>query len=68
MGKWTAEITNDPRRDYRLYVELLEDDKFRGRLERTDDGQLKVTFYEAVADLPWEWLAGIAQRWKDDDL
>jgi hypothetical protein len=27
---WTSEITNDPEREYRLYVELLEDDQYRG--------------------------------------
>jgi hypothetical protein len=49
-----------------LYLELLEDDEFRGRVERADDREVRVTFYEAVTDVPWDWLAAIVQRFKDE--
>ena len=28
MNQWAAEITNNPDKDYELYVELLEDDEY----------------------------------------
>jgi len=65
MGTWTADITTDPDRDYALYVELLEDDRHRGRVERAPDGMIQVVWYEPVA-VPWEWLAGIVARFKTD--
>jgi hypothetical protein len=37
-GRWKADLTNDPDRDYDLIVELMEDDEYRGRIERSDKG------------------------------
>jgi hypothetical protein len=63
---WTADIATDPDRDHRLYLELLEDEEFRGRVIRADDGQVRITFYEAVADVPWDWLAATIESFKRD--
>jgi hypothetical protein len=49
-----------------LYLELLEDEQFRGRVDRDDDGRVRISFYEAVANVPWHWLAALAQRFKGE--
>ena len=33
MSQWVAEITNNLDKDYDVYVELLEDDEYKARLE-----------------------------------
>ena len=66
MGTWTADIATDPKRDHRLHLELLENEEFRGRVIRADDGHWRITFYEAVSDVPWDWLAAILERFKRD--
>ena len=40
MSQWAAEITNNPAKDYELYVEFLEDDEYRGRIEISSHEQL----------------------------
>jgi hypothetical protein len=54
MGSWAADVATDPDRDHRLHLELLEKEEFRGRVIRADDGQVRISFYEAVADVPWD--------------
>jgi hypothetical protein len=49
-----------------MSLELLEDEEFRGRVIRADDGQIRITFYEAVANVPWDWLAATIERFKRD--
>lgn len=55
---WTAEITNDPGQDFRLYVELLENDEYRGRIERRQ-GQLVMVLYSAETAVPVDWLVRV---------
>ena len=62
-GKWEADITNDPDRDYDQYVELMEDNEYRGRIERNDNGKVVLRFYGA-ATVQWDWLAGLVARYK----
>lgn len=64
MSSWSAEITNDPEKDYDLYVELLEDDQYRGRLIRAQDGSLQLVVYSTDKNLsvPAEWLRSIIDR------
>jgi hypothetical protein len=65
--RWTAEITNDPRKDYELYVELLEDDVSQARLQWNDRGELELVFYGGKETaMPAEWLIGIVQRFKSE--
>ncbi len=60
---WTAEITNDPKRDYELYIELLENDKYKGRLQCDDNGELQLTFYGGrKVTIPFLWLSKIAKQ------
>jgi hypothetical protein len=66
MG-WTAEITNDPTRDFTLYVELMDDDRYRARLQRSSSGELQIVFYGGEqCSIPWEWLSGIVARFSEE--
>ena len=58
MSQWAAEITNNPDKDYELYVELLEDDEHRARTELSSPEQLILRVYNTEKDvfLPVDWL------------
>jgi hypothetical protein len=58
MSQWAAEITNNPDKDYDLYVELLEDDEYRARIEISSQEQLVLRIYNTEHDvtLPVDWL------------
>ncbi len=62
---WTAEITNNPQDDFEPYIELLENDEFRGRVERRN-GTLVLVLYGADAAVPVNWLVGILNRAAED--
>jgi hypothetical protein len=61
MSQWTAEITNNPDKDYELYVELLEDDEYRARIEISSQEQLVLRVYNTEHDvaLPVDWLVQV---------
>jgi hypothetical protein len=61
MGQWVAEITNNPDKDYELYVELLEDDEYRARIEISSQEQLVLRVYNTEQDvsLPVDWLVQV---------
>jgi hypothetical protein len=61
MSQWAAEITNNPDKDYELYVELLEDDEYRARLELSSQEQLVLRIYNTEHDvsLPVDWLVQV---------
>ena len=61
MSQWVAEITNNPEKDYELYVELLEDDEYRARIEMSDPEHLVLKVYNTEQDfsLPVDWLLQI---------
>jgi hypothetical protein len=64
---WSAEITNDPTREHDLYVELLEDDEYRGRIFRKKDGELVLVVYEREGvEIPLMWLRGLIERAEKD--
>jgi hypothetical protein len=50
MAEWKAEWGNDPEREYGLVIEILEGDDWRGRIERTDTGELGVLTQKTVTD------------------
>lgn len=59
---WTADITNDPDREQKLYIELLEADEYRGRVYRRDDGLLVLAVYGASeTEIPLNWLTEVAR-------
>ena len=61
MSQWAAEITNNPDKDYELYVELLEDDEYRARIEKSSQEQLVLRVYNTEHDvsLPVDWLVQV---------
>jgi hypothetical protein len=61
MNQWAAEITNNPDKDYELYVELLEDDEYRARIEKSSQEQLVLRVYNTKQDvsLPVDWLVQV---------
>jgi hypothetical protein len=61
MSQWAAEITNNPDKDYELYVELLEDDEYRARIEKSSQEQLVLRVYNTEQDvsLPVDWLVQV---------
>ena len=61
MSQWAAEITNNPDKDYELYVELLEDDTYRARIEMSSPEQLVLRVYNTEQDifLPVDWLVQV---------
>jgi len=61
MSQWAAEITNNPDKDYELYVELLENDEYRARIEISSPEQLVLRVYNTQQDvsLPVDWLVKV---------
>jgi hypothetical protein len=61
MSQWAAEITNNPDKDYELYIELLEDDEYRARIEISSQEQLVLRVYNTEHDvsLPIDWLVQV---------
>ena len=61
MDQWAAEITNNPDKDYELYIELLKDDEYRARIEISSQEQLVLRVYSTEHDvsLPVDWLVQV---------
>ncbi len=51
MSKWSADISNDPNADFRLYIELCEDQEARACVRRDPMGQLELCVYEHQAPI-----------------
>jgi hypothetical protein len=67
MGTWTADITNDPDRDFNLIVELQEDGQYRARLFQDDKGGLQLRIYNGKNTIiPVDWLLGIIRHFQED--
>jgi hypothetical protein len=68
MSQWVAEITNNPDKDYELYVELLEDDEHRARIELSSPEQLILRVYNTEKDvsLPVDWLMQVITMAKQE--
>lgn len=65
---WTADITNDPDKDYRLNIILEYGDEIVGCVERGSAGQLELKLYPHAEHLriPLAWLTEIAGRAEGD--
>ena len=68
MSQWAAEITNNPDKDYELYIELLEDDEYRARIEISSQEQLVLRVYNTEQDvsLPVDWLVQVIMMAKKE--
>lgn len=65
---WTADVTNDPARDFALCIDLSLDGEHRGTILRSAEGDLILRWYadEKAADVPVSWLVEILQRAEHD--
>lgn len=65
---WNAEITNNPNHDYRLYIELLEGDAYRGRIELDESGQPILRIYPTEVNIciPGNWLVEMLRSAQED--
>jgi len=61
-------LTNNPDKDYELYVELLEDDEHRARIELSSPEQLILRVYNTEKDvsLPVDWLMQVITMAKQE--
>ena len=61
---WTADITNDPRYDYDLCIEVSQQGGHRMTIRRAPSGQLVIEMYPIsdMTEVPAEWLMGILRR------
>ena len=62
---WTADLTNDPDRDYALCIDLWDGDEHRARIERDSAGSLLLRTYGA-ASIPVAWLIRLLTQAEDD--
>jgi hypothetical protein len=65
MSTWTADIATDPSRDHGLYVELMEDEHYRARIEWNTQRQLEIRCYGSCT-IPAEWLVGILEQFRTE--
>jgi hypothetical protein len=68
MSRWTAEITNDPERDYSLIIEILEEEQARAaraRIERSGQ-ELVLRVYVDDVQIPIDWLKEIIEQAQKD--
>lgn len=64
---WSADIINDPDRDFDLYVELMLDDEYVARLQRNAEGVLELKFYGGrPVTMSIDWVLGLAKRFEAD--
>ena len=65
---WSAELTNNPEQEYLLYIELLEDDVYRGRIELDGEGQPILRIYptESGTFIPGNWLKDILAKAREE--
>jgi hypothetical protein len=59
---WTSQFANDPRRDFQLYLELLEDDEAQGEIRRGEDGELYLILFDCPeVRVPFKWLTSMLE-------
>jgi hypothetical protein len=68
MSDWTADITNDPRHDYRLVIELSEGKEHRATVEHDSSNRLVLTIHPSrtAFAIPLDWLLDILTRARTD--
>jgi hypothetical protein len=65
--KWSAEISNDPIKDFNLYAELLGDGEYKGRIFRDETGELVLVIYgRENVQVPLRWLQSISEELESD--
>ena len=58
-SEWLAEVTNDPRRDFDLCIQLSQSDQHWALIERQESGELVLTVdpSKRTVQVPARWLA-----------
>jgi hypothetical protein len=66
--EWTADICNDPKRDFDLSVDIQEGTAIRATIFRNSAGDVVLRVYPAasIVDIPGSWLRGILARAEND--
>ncbi len=63
METWTSVFTNDPYRDFELYLELVEGENARGQIVRDENGDLYfIVFTCPNIRVPYKWLVSLLDR------
>jgi hypothetical protein len=61
--EWKSQFANDPRRDFELYLELIDGKEPQGRIERDADGELYLSLYDCPGvRIPFRWLMSLQER------
>lgn len=65
---WLADVSNDPRRDFDLCIEISRLDEHWGTLARSESGELVLTVYQSdkPVEIPAKWLAKILMAAEKD--
>lgn len=66
---WTADVVNDPSRDYDLCVDLWEGDQHRATIFRSPEGEVRLKVYpssDKAMEVPAHWLVEVLQRAEKD--
>jgi hypothetical protein len=63
-NEWSADVTNDPRYDYDLCVEVSHRGEHRMTIRRAPTGELVIEMYPAPSkvEVPADWLMSILTR------
>ena len=64
IHNWSADITNDPRDDYELCIELSEHGEHKSTIQRNAEGALVMEVFSDPKTLciPVTWLLGVLER------
>ncbi len=66
--RWTADITNDPQRDYDLCIEICEGNEHRATIFRGSSGNLSLKVYpnKTAFEVPALWLVQLLQKAEEE--
>ena len=60
-------MTNDPEREHDLYVEILCDEQYVGRIQKNLRGELEFIMYgDPLMPVPLQWLMEIGSKVIDE--
>lgn len=63
--EWTADVTADSSSGYQLYLELRQNEEYRGRVQRVD-GAFRLFTYDPSIGIPVAWLLDVLSNVEHD--
>ncbi|MEM7052741.1 MAG: hypothetical protein AAF604_23960 [Acidobacteriota bacterium] len=65
---WTADVVNDPQRDFDLQIEIYRGDDHWATISRQDSGELLLRVFarETTTEVPTAWLVDLLNRAEAD--